>query len=117
VATGGRRADLAWLPRAAAPFVDAGLPPKDGEVLLAPPELFEKLADKADSDGLLPPWTSWWEEADVAGLFPDPQMRAHVEREQPRLPLPCFSAQLPVPSGWDTGLAGAYLAFGEDGHP
>ena len=94
-------------------FVDAGLPPKDGEVLLAPPELFANLADKADTDGLLPPWTSWWDEANVAELFPDPELRARVEREQPRLPLSYFSAQLPVPLGWDTGLAGAYLAFGD----
>ena len=94
-------------------FVDAGLPPTCGEVLLAPPELFATLADKADGDGLLPPWTNWWDEAEVAGLFRDREVRARVEEQQPRLPLSYFSAQLPVPSGWDTRLAGAYLAFGE----
>lgn len=57
-------------------FVDAGLPPRDGEVPLAPPELFASLADKVNSDGLLPPWTSWWDEADVAGLSPTPEVRA-----------------------------------------
>lgn len=94
-------------------FVDAGLPPKTAGALLAPPELYAILSDKADGDGLVPPWTAWWDEAEVAGLFPNPEARARVEREQPRLPLSYFSAELPIPSGWDTGLAGAYLAFGE----
>lgn len=70
------------------------------------------LADKADSDGLLPPWTSWWDEANLAGLFPDPEVRARVEREQPRLPLSYFSAQLPVPFGWDTGLQALLMTIG-----
>lgn len=94
-------------------FVDAGLPPRTGDVLLAPPELFATLQEKADADGLLPPWTTWWDEAEVAGLFPNPEVRARVEEEQPRIPLSYFSARLSVPSGWDTGLAVAYLAFGE----
>lgn len=94
-------------------FVDAGLPSQTGDVLLAPPELFAILADRADGDGLLPPWTHWWDEADVAELFPNRGVRARIEREQPRLPLSYFSTQLPVASGWDSGLAGAYLAFGD----
>lgn len=94
-------------------FVDAGLPPKTDAVPLAPPDLVATLAHKTDGDGLLPPWTAWWDEADVAELFPNPAVRARIEREQPQLPLSYFSARLPVPSGWDTGLAGAYLAFGD----
>lgn len=80
-------------------FVDAGLPPKTGDVPLAPPQLFTLLADKADADGLLPPWTTWWDESDVAALFPNPEVRARVEREQPRVPLSYFSARLSVASG------------------
>ncbi|MDP9445004.1 MAG: hypothetical protein M3P83_11900 [Actinomycetota bacterium] len=98
---------------AGAVFVDAGLPPAAGEVPLAPPELLRVLAAKADPAGLLPPWTRWWDDADVAALFPDPDTRARVERDQPRLPLSYFAARLPVPSGWDGGLRGAYLAFGD----
>jgi len=94
-------------------FVDAGLPPKTGDKLLAPAELFAILADKSDGDGLLPQWTSWWDEADVAELFPNSEVRARIEREQPRLPLSYFASQLRVASGWDTSLAGAYLAFGD----
>ena len=94
-------------------FVDAGLPPRAGGVPMAPPELVAILADKVDGDGLLPPWTTWWDEADIAELFPSPRVRASVEREQPRLPLSYFSARLSIPSGWDSDLAGAYLAFGD----
>ena len=94
-------------------FVDAGLPPREGDVPLAPPAFFASLAGKADADGLLPPWTSWWDEADVAELFPNAAVRERVEREQSRLPLSYFAASLSVPLGWDDGLRGAYLAFGD----
>ena len=62
-------------------------------------------------DGRLPPWTSWWDEADVARLFPDPRVRAAVEAEQPRLPLSYYEQQIPVPVGWDAQPC-AYLLFG-----
>lgn len=93
-------------------FVDAGLPASYGRVRLAPPALLDFLAQKADDNFLLPPWTSWWDEADVARLFPNVEVREQLEREQQRLPLSYFSQSLPVPSGWDT-RPGAYLAFGD----
>lgn len=96
----------------AAVFVDAVLPPPGGEVPLAPPAFLELLRRKADGEGVLPVWTSWWDEADVAPLFPDVRTRAAVEREQPRLPLSYFEGTLPVPQGWDERPA-AYLAFGD----
>jgi hypothetical protein len=93
-------------------FVDAGLPASYGQVRLAPPALLDVLRQKADNNDLLPPWTSWWDEADVSGLFPTLEMREQVEREQRRLPLSYFSQSLPVPPGWDD-RPGAYLAFGD----
>lgn len=93
-------------------FVDAGLPAHDGRAALAPPGFLELLEQKADRDGLLPPWTSWWDEADVARLFPTAGTRERVEREQQRLPLSYFRASVPVPAGWDR-RPGAYLAFGD----
>lgn len=93
-------------------FVDAMLPPVDGHISLAPPALLDLLREKADGDGMLPVWTDWWTEADMAGIFPDPQTRRRVEREQQRLPLSYFEETLPVPPGWDEHPA-AYLAFGE----
>jgi hypothetical protein len=68
-------------------FVDAGLPPRAGEVPLASPAFFATLVDMADANGVLPPWTRWWGEADVAELFPDAAARQRVEREQSHLPL------------------------------
>jgi len=96
----------------AAVFVDAVLPPDRGYVSLAPPAFLGMLREKTDGDGLLPVWTSWWDEADVVDLFPDAEMRAQVEMEQQQLPLSYFEGTLPVPHGWDD-IPGAYLAFGD----
>ncbi len=96
----------------AAVFVDAVLPPDRGHVPLAPPAFLDLLRGKTDDDGLLPVWTSWWDEADLVDLFPDAQMRARVEMEQQQLPLSYFEDTLPVPQGWDD-IPGAYLAFGD----
>jgi hypothetical protein len=93
-------------------FVDAILPPASGRVPLAPPALLDVLEAKADEQGLLPPWTSWWDEADVASLFPNAESRAAVHRNMQRLPLSYFKETLAVPAGWDS-RPGAYLAFGE----
>jgi hypothetical protein len=92
-------------------FVDAAMPAHYGRTRLAPPALVDFLAAKADDDGLLPPWTRWWDE-DVTGLFPNVEVREKVEREQQRLPLSYFTQSLPVPADWDTRPAG-YLAFGD----
>ncbi len=99
-------------PVAAAVFVDAVLPPPDGEIPLAPPQFLDFLRTKADEDGRLPGWTEWWEEADTAALFPDAPTRTRVEADQPRVPLSYFQERLPVPADW-AGIPGAYLAFGE----
>jgi len=93
-------------------FVDAGVPASGGRAPLAPPAVLGLLARLADDNGLLPPWSRWWDEADVAPLFPTTAVREQIEREQQRLPLSYFSESLPVPSGWDD-KPGAYLAFGD----
>lgn len=96
----------------AAIFVDAVLPPPSGRVPMAPSALLDQLRATAGPDGLLPVWTSWWDEADVAPLFPDAASRAAVQAEQQQLPLDYFTGSLPVPAGWEARPAG-YLAFGE----
>jgi hypothetical protein len=55
-------------------FVDAALPPASGSVPVVPPEWLRLLRGKA-SGGLLPRWTDWWDEDEVASLFPDQQTR------------------------------------------
>ena len=99
-------------PVVATVFVDAVLPPPSGRIPLAQPAFLDVLRKKADDDGLLPPWTRWWDEADIATLFPTAESRAGVEREQQRLPLSYFQGALAVPRGWDE-RPGAYLAFGD----
>ena len=99
-------------PVVGAVFVDAVLPPRRGDQPLAPPAFLEFLRKKTDTSGVLPVWTDWWEEADVAALFPDVETRTRIEREQPRLPLSYFQDQLPAPTGWDD-VPAAYLAFGD----
>lgn len=88
-------------------FVDAALP---GTGHLTTPDF---LAGLATVDGLLPPWTSWWDEDDVAALFPDAEVRATVEAEQPRMPLAYYGNPPPAPVGWAAATRCGYLWFGE----
>lgn len=92
-------------------FVDAALPALAGSTPVAPAELLDFLRGKVN-DGWLPPWTQWWDEEDVAPMFPDPQRRAAVTAEQPRLPLKYYEQLVPVPVGWDVDLPCGYLLFG-----
>jgi len=55
-------------PVVAAVFVDAVLPQgTGGPVPLAPAAFLGLLRAKAQADGLLPPWTAWWDDGDVEG--------------------------------------------------
>jgi pimeloyl-ACP methyl ester carboxylesterase len=92
-------------------YVDAALPGDGPDTALAPPRFLEFLEGLADADGLLPPWTQWWDEG-VDALFPDAETRAAVEAEQPRLPLSYFTSRVAVPAGW-AERPSAYLAFGD----
>ena len=93
-------------------FADAGLPAAGERVPMVPRQLYDMLAAKADTDGMLPPWTRWWDREDLSGLFPDAYTRAEVESQQQRLPLSYFAESVLVPPGWPD-RPGAYLAFGE----
>jgi len=91
-------------------FVDAALPALAESTQVVPADLLDFLRGKV-TNGRLPPWTEWWDEQDVAPLFPDPQTRAAVTAEQPRLPLAYYEQAVPVPVGWDSQPCG-YLLFG-----
>ncbi|MGW2830787.1 alpha/beta hydrolase [Streptomyces sp. NPDC001286] len=97
-------------PVAGSVFVDAALPARSGPTPVATPELLDFLRPLA-VDGRLPRWTDWWEEADVAPMFPDPALRRTVVEEQPRLPLSYYEQRIPVPVGWDDHPC-SYLLFG-----
>ena len=91
-------------------FVDASIPPDEGEADVVPPEFLAELRAKAQ-DGLVPRWTDWWTEEDVAPLFPDPATRRRVIDEQPRLPLTYYEQRIPIEPGWTSTPCG-YLLFG-----
>lgn len=93
-------------------YVDAALPSSTPSTPLAPAGLLDHLADLADDDGWLPPWTAWWDEADVDRLFPSTVWRRRVEAAQPRLPLAYFGSRVAVPADWATRPS-AYLSFGD----
>lgn len=93
-------------------FADAALPPGEGVAPMAPVAMQSFLKDRADADGVLPPWTQWWDEEQLAPLFPSVGVHLAVEREQHRLPLEYFTATIDVPAGW-TARPAAYLAFGD----
>lgn len=92
-------------------YVDAALPKGDGRTVLADDAMREFLAGLADADGVLPPWTRWWPEEQLAGVFPSDAWRRRVEAAQPRMPLSWFDGTVPVAAGWRDRPSG-YLAFG-----
>ena len=91
-------------------FVDAALPARADSTPAAPPELFDFLRGKVAEDGRLPRWTDWWDDEDIAELFPDAATQAAVVADQPRLPLGYYEQRVPVPAGWDEIPCG-YLLF------
>ncbi|WP_375003538.1 alpha/beta hydrolase [Aeromicrobium sp. CTD01-1L150] len=94
-------------------MVDASLPGDTGEHPMAPPALLERIAPLADDDGVLPEWTRWWSEQEVAALFPPGPVRWEVESVQPRVALDYLRSTVVVPAGWSSRLPVAYLAFGD----
>jgi len=65
------------------------------------------------TDGVLPPWSSWFDEDAMRALVPDVRLRADLEDEMPRLPLSHFDASVPLPHGWDE-LPCAYLLLASE---
>jgi pimeloyl-ACP methyl ester carboxylesterase len=80
-------------------FVDSFLPPSAGTLALGPPAFMDQLRAMA-TDGVLPPWSSWFGEDAMRALVPDERLRAALEAEMPHLPLSYFEASVPLPDGW-----------------
>jgi pimeloyl-ACP methyl ester carboxylesterase len=94
---------------AALVFVDSFLPPPTGSLSLAPPGFTGQLRALA-TDGVLPPWSSWFGADAMRELVPDDRLRTALEGEMPRLPLSYFDASVPLPDGWDARPC-AYLVL------
>jgi hypothetical protein len=82
-------------------FVDAILPPDGGTVPVAPQHLVTELASLADESGILPPWTAWWGEDDLRGLYPDPDTRGRIEEQAPRIPVRYLRSTISLPMNWN----------------
>jgi pimeloyl-ACP methyl ester carboxylesterase len=80
-------------------FVDASVPPASGEAPLAPPEFLDQLR-ALSTEGMLPPWSSWFGEEAMRKLVPDRAVREALEQEMPRLPLAYFEDVVPAPERW-----------------
>ena len=92
-------------------YLDAALPPEEGEATLAPEGLLDHLAGLADDEGLLPPWTRWWDDDDIAAVVPDPAVLADLRADEQRMPIAYFRSRLGAPDGW-VAHPQAYLALG-----
>jgi hypothetical protein len=95
---------------AALVFVDSVLPSASGSLRLAPAGRMSQLRALA-SDGVLPPWSSWFGQEAMRELIPEERLRATLEEEMPRLPLSYFEASVPLPGDWSARPC-AYLAVG-----
>jgi hypothetical protein len=52
------------------------------------------------SDGILPPWSTWFGDGAMVELVPDQAMREALEQEMPRLPLAHFEETMPLRDDW-----------------
>ena len=82
-------------------YVDAALAGDGPDTALAPPRFLEFLESLAGDDGVLPPWTQWWEDDDVARALP---RRRHPRRRSRPSSRGCRSRTSPrgsrCPPGW-----------------
>ena len=94
----------------AAVFLDAVLPQLGAAEHLTPTRQRTLLAEHVDDDGVLRPWLTWWPDEVVAHLLPDPQERAALAAEQPRLPVSFYDDPVPLPTTW---APSAFVALGD----
>lgn len=93
-------------------FVDAGLPPTDGDAALVPAQFREHLRSLVDADGRLPPWSEWFGPGVMSQLIPAEPLRRAVVTELPRVPLSYFDRSVPMPPGWEQ-MHGHYILLSE----
>jgi hypothetical protein len=88
-------------------FVDALLPARSG-VTEASEQHRAFVATLPVTDGLLPPWSRWWDPQVLDEIIPDPRLRAILTSDEPRLSPEFWSEPVPVPREWPAGR-GRYL--------
>jgi hypothetical protein len=91
-------------------FVDAGMPPCEGEGTPSA-DFLGRLRELA-VDGALPRWSTWWGPGAMEQLIPDQVRREEVEAELPEVPLAFYERSVVAPAGWCDRPAG-YLLLSE----
>lgn len=94
-------------------LLDAVLPAKAGTHPVAPPQFVRRLATLADDRGLLPPWSTWFPDAAIAGLGLDAAQLARLRAAEPRVPYSYLAGTFQVPHEWAGSMPGAYVSFGD----
>jgi len=64
------------------------------------------------TDGVLPPWDTWFGADAIARLLPEPAAAAAFRADLPRVPLAYFEARAPSLAAWERA-PGAYLQLSE----
>lgn len=92
-------------------LIDAVVPPANGT--FRPSSDFRSELDRlVEADGRLPPWPQWWSAEVFAQVVPDPDLRAAIGGECPRLPISFYDKTIEVPSNWARPWVG-YLRLSE----
>jgi len=94
-------------------LLDAILPAQAGTHPVAPPQFVRRLATLADDRGLLPPWSTWFPDAAIAGLGLDAAQLARLRAAEPRVPYSFLAGTFQVSHDWARSTPGAYVAFGD----
>jgi hypothetical protein len=102
-------ADLESAPRCLV-FVDAGIPPSEGEAT-ASADFLERLRSLA-TDGVLPKWSTWWGKGVMEMLVPNDAHRVEIEAEMPEIPLALYESPITLPIGW-CNIPGAFMLLSE----
>jgi hypothetical protein len=94
-------------------FMDATVPPLTGGTWpVVPSQMRESLLSRA-TQGVLPPWTQWWPDEEVAALFPNQETYVRVDASTPTVDTSYLSSRISAPRGWSAALDCSYVAFGE----
>ncbi len=93
-------------------FVDAGLPEGDVAWLDTVPDARAAHLRSTVVDGWLPPWSDWWEDADLAEELPNPRQRTRFRAALERLPLAMFEEIRPSTANWPDAPC-AYLQLSD----
>lgn len=93
---------------AALVFVDSFLPPAAASVRLAPPAFMDRLR-ALSTDGVLPPWSSWFGGDAMHDLVGDERLREALTAEMRSLPLSYFETDVPLPDHWSERRCGYIL--------